>query len=221
VLVHATAEARNGSEAGGLGGVVHGTNTAPPPVSQLYLGRTGRLFIVASGVANHAGHGNCRAAGAPNVHGNAPLIGIEHANDNRGEPWPAVMYNASIRLTAALLRHLGSPARNALAHREFSTTGKTDPVGVGMVAYRRDVAALLAAPKPTDDGGDMPTAKEIAEAFWNTVLTSPSVKGGKEGHGVHELLFAAIATAHNSAEMLEALRSIDGKLTELLAAREG
>ncbi len=42
VVEHATAEAANGSEAGGLGGVVWGTPSAPPPVGNIYIGRMGR-----------------------------------------------------------------------------------------------------------------------------------------------------------------------------------
>lgn len=143
VLWHATAEAANGSAAGGLGGVVYGTPSAPPPVSQTYVGRDARWYIVASGVANHMGSGNLRVAGKAHVHGNAKAIGMEAANNNRGELWRPAQYTSMVIGAAAITRYVGLRAADNLAHRETSTTGKTDPVGINMATTRTAVGKLL------------------------------------------------------------------------------
>lgn len=148
------------------------------------------------------------------------MVGLEHANDNRGEPWPAAMYTASVVLTAAILTFLKQPSRWALAHREWSTTGKTDPVGIDMGLYRTAVAKHQ---KGVADMSITPQdVKAIVDGVWEATVTSDTVLGKDhkpQPHGVHEAVFNAIAAAKNSAEALKLLKGIDDKLGLLLKAR--
>lgn len=138
VICHATAGSRSSTAAGDIGVLLNGSATAPPPISQLYLARNGDWHVIASGICYHAGSG-----GLWGVAGNDNVIGVEAANDNRGEPWPSAQYGSYVRGVAAILRHLGLPAARAGAHREWSTTGKTDPVGINMTTFRAQVAAAI------------------------------------------------------------------------------
>lgn len=147
VLAHATVTRRTSGPAPGLNIIVNGREGLPGPISQLHLARNGIYTVVNAGVANHAGSG-----GLWGYSGNQYVIGIEAENDNGleaakyggPEPWPDVQYDAYIRGTAAILKHLGLPASRVGAHREWSTTGKSDPVGIDMNVFRADVAKAMA-----------------------------------------------------------------------------
>ena len=141
IVCHATAGARNSSDAGEMRVLWEtGSSTAPVPISQLYLSRTGTWWVGASGLCYHVLIGQ---RGPHRGYGNAALIGVEAANDNRGEPWPAVQVDAYIRGVAAICRHMGWSSDVVVGHREHQTD-KTDPLGIDMHDFRRRVAALLA-----------------------------------------------------------------------------
>lgn len=110
-----------------------GRSDLPGPLSQLGLDRQGRFWLISDGRCNHNGHGEW---------GNNS-IGIEAFNDGKGEKWPAVMVENWQRGTAAILRHLGLGAGRARGHRETDPGRKTDPKGIDLPAFRREVDALL------------------------------------------------------------------------------
>lgn len=156
VLAHATVTRRTSGPAPGLNIIINGREGLAGPISQLHLGRDGKYSVVSAGVANHAGSG-----GLWGYSGNQYVIGIEAENDNGletakyggPEPWPDVQYNAYVRGAAAILKHLGLPASRVGAHREWSTTGKSDPVGIDMNVFRSDVAKAMEGTY-VDRGGD-------------------------------------------------------------------
>jgi hypothetical protein len=146
---------------GEIGVLINGSPTAPPPIAQLYLARSGDFHVVASGRCNH----NFVGWAGPNKGlGNVNLLGIEAGNDNRNEPWPAVQLDAYRRGVAALCRRLGIPASRVGGHKEHQPfpdpvpdrgSSKSDPT-FDMNQFRAAVAALI-------EEEDMPTAKEIAD----------------------------------------------------------
>ncbi|MEJ3748626.1 N-acetylmuramoyl-L-alanine amidase [Actinomycetes bacterium KLBMP 9797] len=140
ITCHATAGSRTSTDAGEIGVLLGGSSSAPPPIAQLYLSRTGHWHVVASGLCFH----NKIGWGGPNEgYGNDALLGVEAQNDNRGEPWPAHQLDAYQRGVAALCRRLGLPAARVAAHREHQPGAKTDPHGIDMTSFRARVAALL------------------------------------------------------------------------------
>jgi hypothetical protein len=141
IVCHATAGARNSSDAGEMRVLWEtGSSTAPVPISQLYLSRSGVWTVGASGLCYHVLPGQK----GPHVgYGNPALIGVEAANDNRGEPWPAAQVDAYVRGVAAICRYMGWTANVVVGHREHQTD-KTDPFGIDMQEFRRRVAGLLA-----------------------------------------------------------------------------
>jgi len=148
IVCHATAGARNSSDAGEMRVLWEvGSSTAPVPISQLYLSRTGTWWVGASGLCYHALIGQ---KGPHRGYGNSALIGIEAANDNRGEPWPAAQVDAYIRGVAAICRHMGWSADVVVGHREHQND-KSDPYGIDMNDFRRRVASLLAGGLSTQE----------------------------------------------------------------------
>src|SRR5690606_29581033 len=118
---------------------VTGSSSAPAPISQLYLSRSGEWWVGASGRCNHVLIGD---KGPHRGYGNYQLIGIEAQNDNRGEPWPAVQVESYARGVAAICRKMGWPASVVVAHREHQS-GKSDPLGIDMNAFRAKIGALI------------------------------------------------------------------------------
>jgi hypothetical protein len=141
IVCHATAGSRNSSDAAEMRVLWEtGSVTAPVPISQLYLSRSGQWWVGASGLCYHVLIGQ---RGPHAGYGNSALIGVEAANDNRGEPWPAAQIDAYIRGVAAICRYMGWSADVVVGHREHQTD-KSDPVGIDMNIFRQRVAALLA-----------------------------------------------------------------------------
>lgn len=161
---HATAGSRTASAMAEVGVILHGSTSAPPPIAQLMLARDGTFYVCAAGRCNH----NKTGWDGPNKGlGNTRLLGLEMANDNRGEPWPAAQLDAARRGTAAILRRLNvDPMRRLAAHYEhqpYATrppgegSTKSDPHGVDMRLERPRVAALM-------NGDDM-SARDVIAAL--------------------------------------------------------
>lgn len=155
VICHATAGSRSSTDEGETRVLwVTGSTSAPVPISQLYLSRSGQWWVGASGRCNHVLVGH---KGPHKGFGNSHLIGVEAANDNRGEPWSPKMLESYQRGVAAILKHLKLPASRAVAHREHQN-GKSDPAGINMATFRQRVAAYI-------EGDDDMTKEEFAEAL--------------------------------------------------------
>lgn len=106
------------------------------PLSQIWLKHDGTIYVVAAGKCWH----NAPSTSANHTNSNA--IGIE-AENNGTEPWPAVQLDAYKRLCAELCRAFGLTESRVKGHKEVQV-GKPDPHHVDMVAFRADVAQLLA-----------------------------------------------------------------------------
>lgn len=147
---HATAGSRTSTAQAEVYVILNGSTSAPPPIAQLMLYRDGTIYVCAAGRCNH----NKVGWDGPNEGlGNTRLLGLEMANDNRGEPWPPVQLDAARRATAAIMKRLGAdPMRRLAAHYEhqpYATrppgehSTKSDPYGVDMAKERPRVAAIM------------------------------------------------------------------------------
>lgn len=147
VVCHATAGNRHSTDAGETKVLwITGSTSAPAPISQLYLSRSGEWTVGASGRCNHVLRGD--KSGIHRGFGNYQLLGIEAQNDNRGEPWSADMVEAYRRGVAAICAKMGWSAQVVVGHAEHQS-GKTDPLGVDMDAFREAVDDLLDGKAPT------------------------------------------------------------------------
>ncbi len=137
VVAHHTAGASTG-EMPSLRVLINGRSDLPGPLCNVGLGRSGTVYVVASGRANHAGRG-----GWQGMVGNSSVLGIEAENDGR-QAWPVRQIAAYQRLCRVLLDGMGSPTRLLCGHKEW-TTRKPDPHSIDMAAWRRNLAP---APQP-------------------------------------------------------------------------
>lgn len=152
ITIHHTATPRSfrrSSDYPTLNVVKNGRSDLPGPLAQLGLGRSGRVYIIAAGISNHAGRS--RATSMTNPH----AIGIEA--EGAMERWPAKQYDAYVRLVAALLDEFNLSTSRALRHAETcSPPGRKNDASFSGSAFRSAVAKVkpgtkAPAPKPKED----------------------------------------------------------------------
>lgn len=109
-------------------------------LSQLVLGRSGKVYVVAAGRCWHAGVVHERDQG------NSWSIGIEaEATGTTG--WPPEQYDAYVRLCAALIGWYRLPVDRVLGHKEVaSPTGRKIDPNFDMHAFRSAVSGTSCSP---------------------------------------------------------------------------
>lgn len=159
VVTHHTAGPTDGGDMPSLGIIVNGRVDVPGPLSNYGVGRSGTIYVVASGKSNNAGEGQWTVGGVT-YDSNYDTVGIEPEN-NGSQPWPAAQIDSIQRLEAQILYRLGHPAAYLCGHKEWALPPgrKVDPHTIVMSARRAAVAILI-------EEIDMPTAEEIAAATY-------------------------------------------------------
>lgn len=155
--------------------LINGRSDLPGPLCNLALGRDGTVYVVATGVANHAGSGVL--GNIPRDMGNHYLIGIEMESSGvQPWDWTPEQLEVAPKLGAALERGYlqGFPPelRIQAAHYEYSDAGKIDPSGWpgAMDGLRASINHILAAPVATKPTPAKPQATHIKP------IPRPSVK---------------------------------------------
>lgn len=138
---HHTASGRNSGDAPCLGLVTRGTSVVPGPLCNILISRSGVVYLIAAGRANHAGLGG-PLRGIPQNSANKMSVGFECENNGLGEPWPREQLQAIDTAFAVTLKFLRRRARRHFAHREWAPTRKTDPRGIDMTRDRQRVARI-------------------------------------------------------------------------------
>lgn len=149
ILCHHTAtSARAKGDLPSLRLLVEGRSDLPGPLCQIALSRSGVVYLIASGKANHAGRGAWKGQSS-----SSRTIGIEAENPGDGKPWPVKQLDAYERLCAALCRYLGVGPERVCAHREWALPPgrKPDPAGIDMNAFRDRVRSHLAPVQQEDE----------------------------------------------------------------------
>lgn len=121
-----------------LGIVRDGRPGLAGPLSQLGLGRDGTVYVIAAGVAYHAG------ATWSTSQDNWHAIGIEAEHPGGSAPWPPAQYDAYARLCAALCRWYRLDPARVQGHKEIARPAgrKPDPT-FSMTEFRGRVADLM------------------------------------------------------------------------------
>jgi hypothetical protein len=163
VLCHHTG-GRSDSRAYAEWMALEGRPDLPAPLAHFGLSRTGIVYVLAAGRANHAGKTRAIGSWLKAGDGNAQLIGIEAMNTG-SEGWSGAQHDAYVRLCAALCKSFGWPASHVVAHRETSLTGKPDPGGIDMGEFRGAVAVALKADQKPDVPGPTIWTKSIVMAY--------------------------------------------------------
>lgn len=114
-----------------------GRSDLPGPLAQIGLGRSGKVYLIASGVAWHAGKVDDAA------YGNFRAVGVEAEADGYSA-WPAGQYAAYVLLWAALTVE-GIVTRPVRGHKEAAIPhGRKPDPNFDMDRMRADVAAKVA-----------------------------------------------------------------------------
>lgn len=133
-----------------------GRSDLPGPLSQLGLGRDGTVYVIAAGVAYHAG-----LTFFPRQD-NWHAIGIEAEHDGVSA-WPPVQHSAYVRLVAALAEHYGVPLSNVQGHKEIAKPlgRKIDP-NFDMTDFRARVKRVGRSDVRADLNAAMASVKDAA-----------------------------------------------------------
>ncbi|MFJ9671306.1 N-acetylmuramoyl-L-alanine amidase [Streptomyces sp. NPDC101221] len=176
VMIHHTVSS---GEASSVALCYDGHASLPGPLCHAVGGKSGKVYLVSAGRANHAGSGDddvlravinetaLPADNEANTDGNRHFYGFEIVNLGNGrDEYPAVQYDAAVRWAAALCRAHGWGAASVIGHKEWQP-GKIDPHGpvegrgqFDMNAFRRDVAERLKHPASWSAGSSTPTVQE-------------------------------------------------------------
>lgn len=153
-VCHHTAGPRSG-DFPSRGVLVDGRPGLSGPLANLGLTRSGRVVLLAAGLAYHAG------AVRATTYVNGRRIGIEaEATGLDGVPtdWPDVQVDAYARLCAALAIGYHFDASDVLAHREvcYPAGRKIDPHPFDMSAHRERVDRYIGILGGTSRGGARP-----------------------------------------------------------------
>jgi hypothetical protein len=127
------------------------------PIANLYLSRSGKVWVMAAGATNTNGSGGPLGP-VPADSMNSSAIGIEAGNDGVGEAWSVAQQDAYVRLVSALCAHYAIPTGQAWSHAEWAPGRKVDPAGPcrwtpaggtwPMAEFRADLGTPL-PPSPT------------------------------------------------------------------------
>lgn len=173
VVIHHTVSS---GEASSVDLCYNGHADLPGPLCHTVGGKSGKLYMVGHGRANHAGSGDDDVLAAviaekplpadneANTDGNSRFYGIEIVNLGNGkDTYPAVQYDAAVRWAAAICRAHGWGAASVIGHKEWQP-GKIDPHGpvegrgnFSMDRFRVDVAERLKHPASWSAGSKTPT----------------------------------------------------------------
>lgn len=159
IMVHHTA---SGPSSDGWQGVNYITfEHENEPLANLYLSRTGDIYVCAGGATNTNGTGLCIHGAVPEDSMNSYAIGIEAANDGVGERWPDAQLDCYGKLCHVLKDAYGIPYVEA--HYEYAPDRKVDPAGNSWYAegkdkwrmdeFRADIDGSEPGPNPIPEPG--------------------------------------------------------------------
>ena len=232
IIAHHTATPRSfkkSSDYPTMGVVRDGRAGLRGPLAQLGLGRSGRVYLIAAGLAYHAGRVRTTS------YTNAYSIGIEA--EGAMEAWPKQQYDAYVRLCAALRNEFGATVEG---HKTVcSPPGRKVDPSFNIATFKRDVEAARKqpskpAPKPPKKGflgmtgyeqysrtGDQtipakskarirmhPASKNHAGPHY---IAQPKRKGQKFLLGADVSIYRVPAGADVKAQIVVAIRDSKGK----------
>lgn len=172
IICHHTGGSRRSTDAGELRTLLTGSNSAPAPIAQLYLSRSGVWTVVASGLCFHAldgWGGPCK--GLNNWH----LLGVEAQHSGGSEPWSDIQYRSYVTGVAALCKGLDLPPARVAGHREHQPGDKSDPT-FDMRRFRAAVTAAIA-----NDGEDLPVDQARFDELLLNALRNPHISRTMRG----------------------------------------
>jgi hypothetical protein len=160
VMIHHTASNPSSDGQADVNYCCYGS--ADKPLANLYLSRTGRVWVMAAGATNTNGKGHdWWGGGVPDDSMNTHAIGIEAANTGTGEAWPQSQQEAYQILVQALQHNYGVATNRVRQHSEWAPDRKIDPAGqsrwgTGASTWHGDAFRADASAGWPDDEPDPP-----------------------------------------------------------------
>lgn len=199
IVAHHTAGPKSGNYPS-LATVRSGRPGLPGPLAHFGIGRDGTIYVIAAGLAWHAG------AVRKSAYSNSHAIGIEAENTGLGEEWSVAQLDAYVKLCRALVDEFKLDVADVLGHKEICAPvgRKPDPNfsgnGFGMDTFRAAVKrgywkAPAAVIKPTSNV--KPKAKHAAPKkapakSWPDVDLASISKHNTASHKAWVALMAAV-----------------------------
>lgn len=163
-VAHHTAGPSGGGDMPSLNTLIHGRPDLAGPLCNYGLGRSGTVYVVAAGRANHAGSGGWRG-----LSGNSSVVGIEAENDGY-QPWPAVQTDCYAVLCAAICDTLDIDPGMTCRHHEWRAE-KPDPHDIDGDTGRATIARVLAdGPGGSNDMANAPAVTVATDGREHTVI---------------------------------------------------
>jgi hypothetical protein len=218
----------------------NGHSALPGPLCHTVGGKSGKLYMVGHGRANHAGSGDADVLRAvinetklpadneANTDGNSRFYGLEIVNLGNGkDQYPAAQYDAAVRWAAAICRTHGWGAGSVIGHKEWQP-GKIDPHGpvegrgsFDMNRFRADVAERLKHPANWSPGSSTPapakpqTPAPPKEDDMPTPYDLWAYKGRGEKRDAYAYLRSTEASVKTLTTQVAALTATVNKLAQL------
>lgn len=218
----------------------NGHSALPGPLCHTVGGKSGKLYMVGHGRANHAGSGDADVLRAvinetklpadneANTDGNSRFYGLEIVNLGNGkDQYPAAQYDAAVRWAAAICRTHGWGAGSVIGHKEWQP-GKIDPHGpvegrgsFDMNRFRADVAERLKHPANWSPGSSTPapakpqTPAPPKEDDMPTPYDLWAYKGRGEKRDAYAYLRTTEASVKTLTTQVAALTATVNKLAQL------
>jgi len=100
------------------------------PVSNLYIDRSGTVWVLAAGASNTNGQGKSITFSRGTVPAdgmNSRAVGVEMGNDGLGERWPIAQINSAFVVSNTINSHLGNQPDDISTHQFYAPDRKIDP----------------------------------------------------------------------------------------------
>lgn len=194
------------------------------PVCNLFIQPDGTVWIIAIGVAWHAGYGVY--PGIPENGANQVTIGIECLHNGK-DPWPKAQYEAMVKTGAAITRFLKFDSKRNIAHKEWAgpdnplginKQGKWDPGNFDMKKFRADIQARMDKTIPTGDimaNISDRDAQLLVEAAKKILGITPEQTSGKRGWPSRSIYRDPAAPGNIVDDTIGMLLNVDGSVHEL------
>lgn len=212
IFHHTASNQSSGLDVVTLNMCTYGRSDLPGPLCQLMLGRSGTIYVVAAGLANHAGAGY--VPGVPQDMGNYYLLGTEMESDGVSNDWTEAQLRVMPHLGAAIEEGYGAGNRGFIqvGHKEYSSMGKIDPSFIDMDELRDNINNLLDG-IDTSLAADIPAEVEKVKEMTENILDIhvKEIRTGKTTTLSREVSWLS----KNFEDIFKSLARIETKLAKL------
>ena len=151
---------------------------ADAPLANLYIERSGAVWVLAAGATNTNGKGKQMTFSrgtVPQDGMNARAVGVEMGNNGIGEPWPQAQIDAAFIATNVINAKIGNQPTDLTTHNEYAPDRKIDPARAEAVQGRW-------MPLPCNASGSWDANHVRAEAASRAATLPPKPPNEGEGH---------------------------------------